>query len=280
MSRRSRCEKMEKKAIFLDMDGTTLNDQRVVSEENYSAIKRAIEAGHDVVIATGRASSSIVKLLDRCNLNNIGIRYVLAFNGAMIVDIKTGEVLYKKEMSLDYMKRIAQEAQKLNVYIQTYEGECVLTDRDDANLRQYTNKTTMEAKVIPDLAAGIQEPACKMLAVDLEDTGILEQLKANVEAWCGDDLEIYKSCREYLEFVPSGVNKGLALQAFCKERGIRIENSIAAGDEGNDISMIRDAGIGCAVANALPEVKAAADYITENDNNHDAVREIIEKFML
>ncbi|MCC8164146.1 MAG: Cof-type HAD-IIB family hydrolase [Lachnospiraceae bacterium] len=271
---------MEKKAIFLDMDGTTLNDLRVVSEGNYHAMERAIKAGHDVVIATGRASSSIVKLLERCNLNHIGIRYVLAFNGAMIVDITTGEVLYKKEMSLDYMKKIAQEARKLNVYIQTYEGECVLTDRDDANLKQYTNKTTMDAKLVSDLVTEIKEPACKMLAIDLEDTGMLEQLKASVESWCGDDLEIYKSCREYLEFVPRGVNKGLALQAFCKDRGIRIENSIAAGDEGNDISMIHDAGIGCAVANALPEVKAAADYITENDNNHDAVREIIEKFML
>ncbi|MCD8249020.1 MAG: Cof-type HAD-IIB family hydrolase [Lachnospiraceae bacterium] len=271
---------MEKKALFLDMDGTTLNDQRVVSEGNYHAMERAIEAGHDIIIATGRAASSITALLKRCGLAHISIRYVLAFNGAMIVDISTGEVLYKKEMSLDYMRRIAREAQKLGIYMQTYEGECVLSERDDANLKQYTNKTTMKAKIIPDLAAGIKEPACKMLAIDLEDTGILGQLKSNVEAWCGNELEIYKSCREYLEFVPRGVNKGLALQAFCKERGIKIENAIAAGDEGNDISMIRDAGVGCAVANALPEVKAAADYITENDNNHDAIREIIEKFML
>ncbi|MCC8138790.1 MAG: Cof-type HAD-IIB family hydrolase [Lachnospiraceae bacterium] len=271
---------MEKKALFLDMDGTTLNDQRVVSEGNRRAIARAIEAGHDVVIASGRAASSIVALLERCSLSGIGIRYVLAFNGAMIVDIVTGEVLYKKVMSTDYMKRIAREAQKMGIYMQTYEGEYVLTEHDDANLKQYTNKTTMEAKVVPDLAAAIQEPACKMLAIDLQYSGILEQLKANVQAFSGDEIDIYMSCREYLEFVPSGVSKGLALQAFCKERGIKIENSIAAGDEGNDISMIHDAGIGCAVANALPDVKAAADYVTENDNNHDAIREIIEKFML
>ena len=62
--------------------------------------------------------------------------------------------------------------------------------------------------------------------------------------------------------------------------GIPIANSVSAGDENNDISMIKSAGIGCAVANARPEVKAAADYVTERDNNQAAIAEIIKKFMM
>lgn len=76
------------------------------------------------------------------------------------------------------------------------------------------------------------------------------------------------------------MEKGEALKAFCKRLEIPIANSLAAGDENNDISMIKAAGTGCAVANARPEVKAAADYVTLADNNQGAVREIIEKFML
>ena len=81
-------------------------------------------------------------------------------------------------------------------------------------------------------------------------------------------------------FQPTGVEKGEALKAFCKRLEIPIAKSLAAGDENNDISMIKAAGTGCAVANARPEVKAAADYVTLADNNQGAVREIIEKFML
>ena len=70
------------------------------------------------------------------------------------------------------------------------------------------------------------------------------------------------------------------MEAFCAKMGIPIINSVSAGDENNDISMIKSAGIGCAVANARPEVKAAADYVTERDNNQAAIAEIIKKFMM
>ena len=59
-----------------------------------------------------------------------------------------------------------------------------------------------------------------------------------------------------------------------------MDATIAVGDEQNDISMIQEAHIGVAVKNAIPEAKAAADYVTENDNNHDAIAEVIEKFVL
>ncbi len=90
---------------------------------------------------------------------------------------------------------------------------------------------------------------------------------------------MYFSCREYLEMVAEGVNKGSALLRFCGLMDIPVRNTIAAGDECNDLSMIQAAGTGCAVANAQEEVKAAADCVTRNDNNHSAVAEIVEKFI-
>ena len=80
--------------------------------------------------------------------------------------------------------------------------------------------------------------------------------------------------------MPCGVSNGSALEAFCAKMGISIAKSVSAGDENNDISMIKSAGIGCAVANARPEVKAAANYVTERDNNQAAIAEIIKKFMM
>ncbi|MDO4262087.1 MAG: Cof-type HAD-IIB family hydrolase [Eubacteriales bacterium] len=271
---------MEKKALFLDMDGTTLDDQVQVPEGNKRAIRQAIQAGHEVVVTTGRPMASARMLLERWGLDRLGCRYVIAFNGGMVLDALTGELLYEKTMPLAWMRRIAEEAKRADVYVQTYEGELVLTDQDGESLRHYLNKNRMKAKIVPDLLTGMTREACKFLAIDLSESGRLQAFCDGMKEWSADKLDLYYSSGQYLEIMPKGVCKGAALEAFCRSRGIAIENSVAAGDEYNDISMLRAAGTGCAVANARPEVKAAADYVTQRDNNHAAIEEIIGKFML
>ena len=125
-----------------------------------------------------------------------------------------------------------------------------------------------------------EKEACKLLAVDLKDQEKLEDFRKAMQDKFEGKLDLFFSNRQYLEIVPCGVSKGSALEAFCAKMGIPIANSVSAGDENNDISMIKSAGIGCAVANARPEVKAAADYVTERDNNQAAIAEIIKKFMM
>ena len=105
-------------------------------------------------------------------------------------------------------------------------------------------------------------------------------LVITLEEWSRDKVEMYFSSREFLEVVPKGINKGNAVRAYCDMFHIPAANTVAAGDEQNDLPMILAAGVGCAAANAVDEVKAGADYVTENDNNHSAVAEIIRKFML
>lgn len=262
------------------MDGTTLNDQVQIPEENYEAMRAAVQAGHEVVITTGRPLASAKILLKKWKLDEIGLRYVIAFNGGMILDAVTGEILYQKTCPLDQMKLVIEEAKKLGIYIQTYEGELVLTEREGACLDHYINRNRMQVKVVLDLLTSLQEEACKLLAIDLEHPERLIELKKNLDLCTKNKMECCFSSVDYLEILPCGVSKGEALLAFCEMQGIPVKHTLAAGDENNDISMLRTAGIGCAVANARPNVKEMADYITDCDNNHGAVREIIEKFML
>lgn len=76
------------------------------------------------------------------------------------------------------------------------------------------------------------------------------------------------------------MSKGAALVELCDRLGIGAADAAAAGDEANDVSMIRAAGLGVAMANAVPAAKEAADYVTQRDNNHDGIEEVIRKFML
>ena len=256
---------MEKKALFLDMDGTTLNDQVEIPKENLEAMKAALKAGHEIVVTTGRPTASTRKLLEQWGLDKIGCRYVISFNGGIPVE---------------WMKLVAHEAKQRGVYVHTYEGNHVLSGQDGDEYRSYVKRLRMEGRLVPDLEESIEKEACKLLAVDLKDHEKLEDFRKAMQDKFEGKLDLFFSNRQYLEIVPCGVSKGSALEAFCAKMGIPIANSVSAGDENNDISMIKSAGIGCALANARPEVKAAADYVTERDNNQAAIAEIIKKFMM
>lgn len=269
-----------KKVLFLDMDGTTLDDDKQLSETNLDALCRAVKAGHEVVITTGRTHSSAGYLREHYGLDRIGCRYMIVYNGAAILDCETGKLLYSKTIPVEYAARMIDAAREEGVYLHSYTEKKVLTERDDENLAVYLKRTSMEAEIVPDLKKAVDRPPYKLLAVEVRDPDRLLAFKQNQSSWIKGKVDMYFSCREYLEVVPEGVSKGAALQMFCKMREIPIEHTIAAGDEGNDLSMLRAAGIGCAVANAQEEVKKTADYVTERDNNHSAVAEIVERFLL
>lgn len=269
-----------KKALFLDMDGTTLDDRHQMSEENIEALRKTVKAGHEVVITTGRPTASARALLKTYGLDKIGCRYVIAFNGGMMLDCRTGEILFSRTIPLPWLRELVREARKAGVYLQTYEGNSVLTERDDENLAHYVGKTGMSAKLVKDLAEEAREEPCKALLINVHDQKRMEEFRSHMEEWARDKVDMYFSCAEYMEIVPKGICKGNALRAFCERQGIPLQNAVAAGDENNDLSMIKAAGTGCAVANALEHVKAEADYVTERDNNHSAIAEIVERFIL
>lgn len=270
----------DKKILFLDMDGTTLNDEKQISKENLDALRRVIEAGHEVVITTGRTDSSARYVRSRYGLDQIGCRYMIAYNGAVILDCDTGEKLYSRRLCMEYAGELIDAARRADLYIHTYAEDKVLTERGDDNLAVYLKRTSMEAQIVPDLKQALKQEPYKLLAVNVQDPGRLHTFLKEQSVWAKGKVDMYFSCREYLEMVAEGVSKGAALLRFCELMGVPVQNAVAAGDEGNDLSMIQAAGVGCAVSNAQEEIKAAADYVTQRDNNHSAITEIIERFIL
>lgn len=117
-----------------------------------------------------------------------------------------------------------------------------------------------------------------MLLIDLDHKERLEAFQQAHAEWEKGKCSSFFSCKEYLEYCPLGANKGYGVEFLCDFLGVPIENAVAVGDEENDISMIRNAGVGVAMKNALQIVKDAADYVTEHNNNEDGVTEVIEKF--
>ena len=268
------------KALFLDLDGTLLDDKKQVSPRDREAIERMLQQGHHVIIATGRPLSSALVQAEKLGLTGEGC-LLIAYNGGILYDTARQQVIHEIRLPLSLVRAVFDEAARRGLHIQTYEGAYVVAEPagSEACLRYYEHNSGMPWKIVPDVTALSEEPV-KMLMIDREGPERLEAMRGWIAEHFGDRLDTFFSSADYVEIVSHGLNKGQAVRQMAGLLGISIEDTIAAGDAENDITMIRAAGVGCAMRNASEAVKAAADYVTEADNNHSGVAEIIRRFIL
>ena len=272
---------MKNKILFLDLDGTLLNDRKEITTGNRQAMDHALSLGHRIVIASGRPLKSALLQAERLGLNGKGC-YVIAYNGAVIYDCAEKRCVFSMTLQWDDLFEVFDEANRRGIYIQTYDGDDVVLERRNAEHMavRYCAPIQMTYHVIEDVRKDLTEPPCKALLIDFRDRTYTEPMRQWITEHMRGRVDTFFSSAYYLEVVPAGMNKGRAVMDLCGVLGIPVSEAVAAGDEANDISMISAAGTGVAVQNAVPEVKAVAAYITQRDNNHDAVAEIIEKFLL
>ena len=266
------------KILFTDLDGTLLNDEKQIPEVKSTAIQKTLQKGNAVVICTGRSYSSAKKFVDRLGLNQEGC-YAILYNGGMIYDCCSGEILYQHTMPLSYVKHIFEQAAGFGLYCQTYEGDHVVTPEDRPEAAQYHWSSQMEVKVDPKLLDHLKEEPVKVLTSCLDDRKKHEAYRDFMLPWAKGKVSIFFSSEYYLEHVMEGVSKGAAIRWLCRYLDVPIEQTIGAGDAENDLTMLDAAGLAVCMKNGTQEAKRHADHITERDNNQGGVAEIIEKFM-
>ena len=271
---------MDKRLLFLDLDGTLLNDQKEITEGNRIALAQALERGHGVVIATGRPLKSAKDLATRLGLDKPGCM-MISSNGAILYDWAKNDIIFSCTLPVSTVRKLFAEANRRNLHIQTYEGDLVLVEArcEDEALEWYCSRIGMEYKVIADANTDVKEEAIKCLMIDYYDQTDLQAMQAWIQENMQQEADCFFSCKEYLEIVRKDMNKGNAVRQLCQIMGVDIANAVAVGDAANDLSMIQAAGIGVAMVNGMDIVKEAADYITQRDNNHDGVAEVVEKFL-
>ena len=269
---------MGAKALFLDLDGTLLDDEKRVTPENRRAMQEALARGVRIFVTSGRPLKSALLQAESIGLDGPGC-YVIAYNGGVIYDCTAKKELFQRTLSFEDLYAIFDEANRRGVYIQTYDREDVVVERhnDSAIARRYCAAIHMEFRSI-DSVRQLPAPPPKALLIDFNGRDKTEPMRLWIKEHLGGRVDSFFSSAFYLETVPAGVNKGQALRDICDLLQIPIRDAVAVGDEANDIFMIRAAGIGVAMRNASEEVKAAADVITQRDNNHDAIAEVIARF--
>ncbi len=270
---------MTKKILAVDLDGTLLRSDKTISEVNKKAIQNVLEAGHYVAIATGRAIGSGRKIAQALGLTRPGC-YLIAYNGGVIYDCAADCILHEVRLPVEYAEYLVSEAEKWGIYVQAYSAAKVLARNASKELNVYIHRTKMPYQIEKDIWGMINEEPPKIVLIHLTDRKKLERFRKAHETWEKGKCTSFFSCDEYLEYCPYGVTKGTGLSFLCDFLNISTDCAVAIGDQENDMSMFGRAYVGAAMQNAEQKVKELADYVTENDNDHDGVAEVIYKFLL
>ena len=264
--------------FFTDIDDTLLNTDKSLSPENLAALEHFLEMDNIICVSTGRALDGAAFPLK--NLGLYGRKNILisSCNGGLVYDTYTGETLLRIGIPLDLMYRAFDLANDYGIHIQAYTDHAVVSQTDNHHLQKYLSIQKLEAVITEDIRSFRMEPSPKLLCLDYDDPSRIAGFRKLFEEKMGGILDCFNSNPNLLEIVPPGVNKGSSLCFLADYYQIPIENTISAGDAENDLPMIRAAGVGCAMKNADDLLKAEADYVTGNDNNHAGVAEILERF--
>lgn len=269
---------MKYKLIATDLDGTLNNDSFQITEDNAKAIKKALDTGIKVVICSGRSPSSLYSYEAFLGLNTQG-NYGIGFNGSTVYESDSKKVIFKesieKELAVKIINTIRSidENARLSVYL---ENDHLISDKGlEEILAQYNTdgqvKIDFYPKITDDL---IKKDVQNMYCIDYRPKllEIYEGLKKNDITGC----TMAFTQENLLEFLPVSMNKAHGLRKLCKHLGISLNQVVAVGDNYNDIEMLQASGFAIAVANAVPQVKDVADYVTKRDNNTHSMVEIVD----
>lgn len=268
------------KLISIDMDGTLLNSSGEISDGNLIAIKNAINKGVKVVFTTGRGIISIARFIKQVGLGDKD-EYAITNNGVSLYNTKTLKCLKANVISGEDLRTLCKMGidfgVKIHIYDSITEGCIVLEDNDFTEFER--DHIGMPVFVEPDFCDNVNEnkKAFKILYLGNEEK--LNEIQKNIPQFVYEKFAVVRSLPIVLEIFNKECNKGNAVRELADIFGFSMDEVISIGDQQNDYEMIKYAGLGVAMGNAIDELKSIANYITDTNDN-DGVAKVINKFVL
>lgn len=261
-----------------DLDGTLLDSNKQITGPTRQTLKAWTAQGGQIAIATGRALTSALAMRKAVGLEELS-RCIIACNGAQIYDAVKGEMLFERTIPKKTVEEILDLAEELEIHCHTYHGPYIVARRETEALRAYRFHIHMPVIVHQHISEALPQDPCLMLGIEIVEPDKLKRFKKLLERDFSDTVKPLFSSDHYLDILPAGTDKGEALSRLCGLLGIPLSDTVAAGDEENDLSMILAAGTGIGMKNGTNDVKKAADIVTTEDNDHDGLSEALRSLM-
>lgn len=284
------------KLVAIDLDGTMLNQYGIITEKTKKAISKAQEKGVEVMIASGRAITSVKRFSKEINSN----KYFISGNGAITYDIKNNKILYENILSKTKALKIIKICEENSIYYNVYTENGIIAKNLSYNTLYYykdnltkpdENRTHINiVENVYDYFEQREEKILKIMICDEHKTvfnSIVRKLKELSEI---EVLEVSHMSRKiikqgtdeialeyfYTEVSAKYVDKWNALEEIIGLMNISKEEVVTIGDNANDLKMITNAGLGVAMGESAPYVKQSADIIAPT-NDEDGVAIILNK---
>lgn len=267
------------KLIALDLDNTLLLPDKKLSHRNKCILQTLHHHHIKIVLTTGRPLPNTKPILDQLNFTEKD-DYVILFNGGLIKNLSNNNILLNKYFSIKNIQHILLILKSLSLPIDLVTQNHVYSIKEygQSAYSQLISRSLPYSQInlsVLNTHTNFQFNKFVVCATS-EQLSHLEKILSN-SPLINNQFNFVRSRRILLEFVPKNVNKALALNALLEHLSLTPDNLMAFGDEENDIEMIKLARIGVAMGNAIPKVKAAADFQTL-DNVHDGVSEFLESY--
>lgn len=263
-----------RKALVLDIDGTLTNSRKEITPATRQALIGLMERGQKVILASGRPTPGMRKFVRELELEKYG-GYLISFNGARIVDCRTGEAVYQQFLPLPLLPGLYRFAGSRGCGLITYRGSEIISAFPPDRYVELTARINgLPVRIVEDFPGFVDFGIHKCLMTAEPEKA--QRLEQELREQCGG-AGICRSDPYFIEIVPKGADKAVALEKILPLLGIARENTVCCGDSFNDLSMIGYAGVGVAMGNAQQPVKDAADYVTAS-NDEDGLLEVIERF--
>lgn len=267
---------MDRKILALDIDGTLTTSKKEISPKTKEALFKIQEAGHILVLASGRPTPGMKRYAEELELAKYG-GYLLSFNGARITNCKSGDIIYAQTLPGSVIPGLYEFATRNHCGLITYYKDSVVSGNGiDKYIELESRINGMPLMEVDDFVGFVNYDVNKCLMTAEPEKA--ERCLSELQEKYADTLSIYRSEPFFIEIMPQHVDKANSLGHMLELLKMEKKDLICCGDGYNDISMISYAGVGVAMANARDEVKAAADFVT-GSNDEDGLVTVVEKFI-
>ncbi|MCD7738158.1 MAG: Cof-type HAD-IIB family hydrolase [Lachnospiraceae bacterium] len=267
------------KIIACDLDETLLKLNRTIDPKDIEAIQEAGRQGVKFVPATGRGYASVQGTLKELGLWQKEGEYVISFNGGAITENKGNRLLHLEGLPFELAQELYRRGLSYDVCVHVYTQDMVYAyNLFQGEIDYLAGRMEIREIFSEDIEFLRGQEIVKVLYTNT-DRAYLNQIEKDLKDITGD-IDVSYSSNRYIEFNHRGVNKGQGLLSLAALLGVEPSQTIAIGDNYNDLSMIKAAGLGVGVRNTVESMKGECDFITEADCNECAVAEVIRRFVL
>lgn len=301
---------MSIKLVATDLDGTMLATDNSIPQSNLKAIQSMREKQISLAICTGKSYAVSKDICNQCEA-----QYGIFGNGTQIIDLQNQKEIFRHDLTIQELTICYQIAQKYGLHIHAYGDTFVITEElKYMDLRNYaiyfkfqksvfgsydnnlnlilhnSEEKELSFYIVKNLLQYIKENNLSIFNVVLSSDNEIKNLKPELENQTNLSIqfiskkglykdEVINKEYEYLSIAPQNIGKGSALEFLKNYLKVITSDTMAIGDNLNDIDLLQNSGIGVAVANAYEPVKKVANYTTKNTANNGGFAEAVYQFI-